>query len=285
MLPVNQPRENYTGQNNLAAYDFDHKISDASQLLVLVADSDGTEIERLRGDDTSYIDSVDFDPVSGGGTVNLLSNLPTGYDIYILLAPDDPVQDNRFKDKFDFTLIRVENAFDQFVGYIQRLAYLAKYALRLHDLDSYDDFDPMLPQGVSSNTDDRIPVFSDGGFAPISQWPLLSDLNFVNVPSITGTRSAPIAVTTGGVPFSGVAWMNTWYIQGSGGAVDIVANPQIDPATSVGQKLSLVGCSDVNTVTFEDGTGLLLNGMWIAENNRVLNLEWDGTNWFETSRS
>jgi hypothetical protein len=107
-----------------------------------------------------------------------------------------------------------------------------------------------------------------------------------STPVVTGTRAAANAITAaGGVAFVGGAWFNTWYIKGNGGApINITKNPQVDAAGTLGQRLRLVGTDDAAPVTFEDGTGLLLNGMWIGENNKVLDLEWDGSNWLETGR-
>lgn len=48
-------------------------------------------------------------------------------------------------------------------------------------------------------------------------------------------------------------------IQGSGGAADITADPQIADGTD-GQVLIIQGDHDTNTVKFEDGTGLALSG-------------------------
>lgn len=104
-------------------------------------------------------------------------------------------------------------------------------------------------------------------------------------PSIVGSTGTPTAITAGGgVTFSGTNYSNTNFITGSGGAVTVTANPQITAATSVGQMLHLIGQSNSNTVTFSDGTGLSLNGTWVAGLQSVLNLEWDGTVWVETSR-
>jgi hypothetical protein len=283
MLPTNDVVNHFTGTGSLAVYPFDFKIKSEDELLVIVTDASGNETERVRGSDTSYLDSITFDAIEGGGEVTLLVDLPSDYEIYLLLAPDEPVQDNSFRNQFDFSLKRIEAAFDQFVAYVQRLAYLAKYSLRLHDLDSYDDFDPMLPQGVSSNVDDRLPVVSSGGFAPVSTWPLVSDLAVSNVTNVTGSRADPTEVSTN-IPFAGAYWQNTWYIQGDGSAVNLSTNPQIAPGSVVGQRLRLVGCSDANSVTLEDATGLDLNGTCVLVDKSVIDLEWDGVSWFETSR-
>lgn len=104
-------------------------------------------------------------------------------------------------------------------------------------------------------------------------------------PVITGSAGTPSAITAGGgIAFGGAAYSNIWFIQGSGGAVTVSANPQISAGTNVGQSLVLVGESSMNTVTIQDGTGLSLNGTWVAGQNSVISLLWDGTNWVETSR-
>jgi hypothetical protein len=104
-------------------------------------------------------------------------------------------------------------------------------------------------------------------------------------PGTSGTRASPTAVTAaGGVVFSGTAYVNVYFLQGSGGAVTVTANPQISAATNVGQELTLIGRSDTNTITLADGTGLSLNGPIVLKADSVLNLVWDGTNYVEKSR-
>ena len=105
--------------------------------------------------------------------------------------------------------------------------------------------------------------------------------------SLTGTRASPSAIVAGsGVAFTGASIFNVWFIQGSGGAVDVSANPQIAAGTTAGKQfLLLIGRSDTNTVKLEDGTGLSLNGVCFLGADQMLLLIWDGTNWSEVSRS
>lgn len=104
--------------------------------------------------------------------------------------------------------------------------------------------------------------------------------------SITGTRASPNSIVAGtGVSFSGTNARNMWFIQGSGGHVDITANPQIVAATTVGQELLLIGRSDSNTVKFENTNGLSLNGACILGEDDSLTLVWDGSNWLEIGRN
>ena len=107
-----------------------------------------------------------------------------------------------------------------------------------------------------------------------------------SIPTITGSSASPSLITAaGGIAFTGVVGKNTWYIAGDGGAIDITANPQIAAATNVGQTLELIGRHDTNTVQFDDGTGLSINGSCILAADNVLSLVWDSTNWVEVSRS
>ncbi len=77
-------------------------------------------------------------------------------------------------------------------------------------------------------------------------------------------------------------------IAGSGGAVDISANPQIAAGTT-GQEIMFICTSDVNTVKFDDGTGLQLAGgaSFTMGSGDVLVLTYNGTLavWVEVSRS
>lgn len=103
--------------------------------------------------------------------------------------------------------------------------------------------------------------------------------------TVTGTRASPTSITAvGGItPTSGIA-LETIFIQGSGGAVDVTANPQIAAGTVVGQILRLIGRSDTNTVLLENGTGLSLNGNITMGDDDMINFFWDGTSWSEISR-
>lgn len=104
-------------------------------------------------------------------------------------------------------------------------------------------------------------------------------------PVLTGSRGSPSNITAaGGIAFTGSNYNNIWFIQGNAGAVTITANPQIAAGSAVGQVLKLVGRSNTNTVTIADGTGLSLNGGWVAQADSVMELLWDGTNWSEISR-
>lgn len=170
-IPQYDVKEVYTGTGSLDSYTFDFKITLLTQLLVVVVNDLGVETQRLRGDDTSFIDSVDFDSVLGGGTVNLLADLPTDYQIILLLADDAPTQDYEFRNKTSFTLRRFESALDSILGAVQRLVYRANQSLRIHDLDNEETFNTQISPGIADQAGRVFKVNDDGDgldFGPLT---------------------------------------------------------------------------------------------------------------------
>jgi hypothetical protein len=109
---------------------------------------------------------------------------------------------------------------------------------------------------------------------------------YLRQPAVTGTRASPSAIVAGtGVVFAGKQQDNVWFVQGSGGAVTVTVNPRIAAGAYVGQRLTLIGRSDTNTVTLANGNGLSLNGDATLGADSSLTLEWDGTNWREVCRN
>lgn len=111
---------------------------------------------------------------------------------------------------------------------------------------------------------------------------------YVQVPVIVGSVGSPQAVTAvGGVNFTGTAdeYLHIYFLQGSGGAVDISANPQISAGTAIGQRLVIRGCSDTNTIKLEHGAGLLMNGECFLGSGSMIEFLWTGSTWDEMSRS
>lgn len=76
-----------------------------------------------------------------------------------------------------------------------------------------------------------------------------------------------------------------WYIKSGGGQLNITSNPTIDPGTIIGQEMLLQGCDDSNTVRFQDGNGMRLNGDCVFRNNSHLYLIWNGNTWLEITRN
>lgn len=313
-------KEQSIGTGDTFDYTFDFTIQDALHLLVIIQDNLGIQTAKFRGDDTSQLSAIVFDAVLGGGTITLLTVLPTDYVITMLLANDAPTQPSEFKDKFSLTLENIELAFDYLCCQIQRIAYLTQRSLKLSDLDDNDAIDPTLPSGFASNPGATIAISDDGtglqygatmgaienaetyateaaasaAAALISQAAAAvsaaaaaaSAIAAQSGYTVSGTRtpSAPLGITAAGGITSHPVNRNLQFIQGSPGAVTISANPQILAGTILGQELLLCGVDDTNTVKLTNGNGLLLNGDCILDDGQTLALFWDGANWQEQYR-
>ena len=173
-------RSEYTGNGTLASYTFNFKIASTSHIIVMVTNATFVTTFRVRGTDVTYLTSVTFDAVAGGGTVVLASNLPSGHFLTILLANDEPLQASEFKNKSDFTLSRFESALDVQAGAIQRLAYLVDRSLKISDsVKDAQTFDPTIPihnttVGTENNVDKVFCVGDDN--ASIKMGPTIVSL-------------------------------------------------------------------------------------------------------------
>ncbi len=106
---------------------------------------------------------------------------------------------------------------------------------------------------------------------------------------VTGTKAAPNTITAaGGVSYTqSLGERQLYYLVGDTTVgTDITANPQIAAGTTTSNNLEivLIGTDDDKTITFEDGTGLSLNGPMVLGNNNTLGLLWNGTAWSEMFR-
>jgi len=84
---------------------------------------------------------------------------------------------------------------------------------------------------------------------------------------------------------SSVVFGSSYYMKvvGSGGAIDIVADPQIANGRE-NDIIVLEGTSDTNTVTLDDGTGLSLTGSIVLGLNDRITLRFNGSTWVEINR-
>lgn len=99
-----------------------------------------------------------------------------------------------------------------------------------------------------------------------------------------GEDSSPEPISAAGFAFTGDAELNVWFVESDGGAVTVTADPQIAVGELVGQRLTIIGKSDVNTIMLSDGAGLSLNGAIVLDGNNSIDLVWGGTVWNEVSR-
>lgn len=141
-----KPRAEYIGAGNLHEYSFDFKITSLDQIITRVTDPSFVLVWEVRGVDLINIAGITYDPVLGKGLVTLAADLPTNYNLTILLAPDSPIQTTEFRNKADFTLRRLEQALDVQLSAIQRLSYSVQRAIKLSDnFKMSDSFDTKLP--------------------------------------------------------------------------------------------------------------------------------------------
>ena len=97
------------------------------------------------------------------------------------------------------------------------------------------------------------------------------------------TPSSDTAITAAG----GITVTNRiMRVAGSGGAIDITANPQIVAGTD-GEIVIIQGTHDTNTVKLDDGTGLALNASitLAAQDNISLMYDSGDSEWIETGRT
>lgn len=139
-----------------------------------------------------------------------------------------------------------------------------------------------LVSSVAAGTQAIFTVTSIGTSAGV--WDVSASASGGGALSVTGSRASPISITAAGGITSSASQRALLFVQGSGGAVTVTANPQISAGTTVGQELYLVGRSDTNILTLSDGTGLSLNGQMDLAADSVLKLFWDGTNYVESGR-
>jgi trimeric autotransporter adhesin len=102
--------------------------------------------------------------------------------------------------------------------------------------------------------------------------------------TVTGSASSPTSITTSGITSVAATPRVINFVQGSGGAVTVTANPAIAAGT-IGQEMVVCGESDTNTLSFTNGNGLGLKGDITLTLGDCLTLVYDGTNWQETARN
>jgi hypothetical protein len=99
------------------------------------------------------------------------------------------------------------------------------------------------------------------------------------------TVSTPFEVTGLAVlPVFDVPYKQYIYVVGSGGAVDVSVNPVLPPGFYLNQQVAVVGTSDTNTVTIDNGLGTSQNGFITLGLDNVIDYYWNGSYWSEENR-
>ncbi len=279
MIPNFDTRSIALGDNLTTDVEFDFLITKKADILITILEDGETPI-IVDGDDTTYLDDVEFDAVGGGGTVYLKEALATGRTLYIDLNVVEPVQSNLFRDRSNYSLRDFEKALDYIITSIQTVFKRVESSIKFKRHVDLSTFDVNLPDNTVGTANAYLKTNSTGtGFE-------FSAGIDTQAPLVVGSKGTPQnIVDTTGIEFTGLFNKNYWFIQGSGGAVNISASPRIAAGTNAGQRLVLIGCSDTNTVTLQDGNGLLLNGPITLINGSIIELLWDGLVWVELYRN
>lgn len=155
-------KEEYLGDGSNDTYTFDFKIEQLGFLLSILIDEEGKEVERGRGDLPSFIDSVTFNPINGGGSVKLSENLPTDYRLILVLANDEPTQPAEWKNKRSFDLAQLERDLDFLGGGLQSVAERTLRSFKIHEADNIENIDTTLPIGFEGAANRVLMVDSTG---------------------------------------------------------------------------------------------------------------------------
>ena len=145
--------------------------------------------------------------------------------------------------------------------------------------------------GSSSTALKRLGVGSNGQVLTVSGGAVAWATPASDSPTVFGSRGTPrnivagTGITSGAGHMSTTATQQTIFIQGSGGAVTVTANPRIEAHTVVGATMTLIGRDNTNTVTLGNGNGLELNGDVTLGASDTLTLMWDGSVYVEIARS
>lgn len=184
------PKETYTGNGAVSAYNFSFKVEVTSQLLIVIVNNLGVETERGYGTAPASVSSISLN-ADGTGTVTLTAVLTTDYKIHILQANDAPTQPYEFRNKNSFTLKRFEEALDFILGAVQRLTFLTLSSLRLHDTDDETAFDAQLPRDPVTNADKIIALNNTG--TGLQYGPTVASLTTIIADAAAAATAATIA--------------------------------------------------------------------------------------------
>jgi len=100
------------------------------------------------------------------------------------------------------------------------------------------------------------------------------------------TVASPQAVTAaGGVTFTIGQQRALVFAQGSGGSVTITATNPLQSGTIIGQELTIIGQSALNTITIQQSGNTILNGDVDLSLNGIISFIWNGSSWVEAYRN
>ena len=277
MIETYDTRSYALGDGVITQIDFDFLITKKADILFTIVETGETPI-TFDGNDTTYLSSLTFDAVGGGGTATLLVALASGKTLYLDLNVAEPVQSNLFRDRGGYSLRTFETALDYVVTAIQTIFRNVERSVKFKRHVDISTFDTSLPDSMVGNAGY---LYNTGsGFTNVvgvtSENP--------NISGVVANVVTPIdIVSTVGIPFSGTFWKNEIFVKGTGGVI-VSANPRIAAGTTVSQTLEIVGTSDADFVQLADGNGISTGGQTLQLGlNSVAKFKWIGSTWLLTS--
>lgn len=100
--------------------------------------------------------------------------------------------------------------------------------------------------------------------------------------SVSGSKASPnVIVAATGIAAPSDRRNHRVYVSGNSGDINITANPQIANGLWDGQEICVIGTSNIDTVTLDDGDGLSLDGQAVLGEDDMLCLWWNATDWIE----
>jgi hypothetical protein len=287
----------YAGNGTTTVFAFSYPFH-AQADLVVVDRVDATGVETTKTLTTHYTISgtLTNGVYESGGSVTMLSAPASGHTLIIYRDPARTQTTSWTENDPDPAKVK-EQAFDKLTFIVQRLAEMLGRAPLFAEGSDFSgitmpelEADTLL--GVNSDGD-GLELFDQGAaelsaYTPITygiatETNVQDALDYLNR-RVRGSRASPVAVTIAGITALSCA-DQTWYVQGSGGAIDLTAvDPNISAGTRVGQRIQLVGCHDTNTLTiFGNNTNkMITNGARVLQDGSVWAGEWNGTAWQET---
>lgn len=147
MIEFYDTRSYALGDGVITQIPFDFLITKKADILFTIVESGQTPI-KFDGNDTTYLSSLTFDAVGGGGTATLLVALASGKTIYLDLNVVEPVQSSLFRDRSNYSLRTFETALDYVVTGVQTLFRNVERSFRFARHVDISVFDPTLPDGL-----------------------------------------------------------------------------------------------------------------------------------------
>ena len=272
-------RNPYTGTNLVSTYDYTFKIFDDDDIQVIVRKI-STGVETILTKTTDY--AVTGVGNAGGGSISLVNAsqawLTSGYllSTYKIVLRNNRVraQDTDIKNNTRYYPNLHEKQFDkQFFLSLSQQDEIDR-SIKISPSFATSEFDPVLPADFVGTPSAYLMTNAAGdGFE--------TGASSVTRRNIIGTRAAPSEIVAAtGIAFTGTYWDSVWFVSGSGGPVTVTAAARIAAGANAGQELTLIGRSDTNTVTLEDGNGIETGGQTITLiADSIVTFVWDSVNW------